>query len=90
MSENLNGRPFDPVFDKPLIQEIVMGTLENHDNMTPTSRDSKVVTSATSVGTGDPSKHHDSPQGASTPVTSKVGMGSDRLPQGKLDTPKVP
>jgi len=67
-----------------------MSTLGNHSTGLPLSSDSKVVTSAVSGQAGPSSKHHSEPSGASGGSGAKAGMGSDRLPQGKLDSPKVP
>ena len=67
-----------------------MGTLQDHDTMVPESNDSKVVTNATSSNIGGASKYHSDPQSSRGGNSAGAGMGSDRLPQGKLDSPKVP
>ena len=66
-----------------------MGTLANHDNMTPTSRDSKVVTDPSSGKVDSASKHHKESVDQSGVNRSRAGMGSDRIPSNTntLDLP---
>lgn len=67
-----------------------MGTLENHDTKTQTTVGSEVVTNASSGSGNGASGHHADPQAGRGGNNPKAGMGSDRLPQGKLDSPRVP
>jgi hypothetical protein len=66
-----------------------MGTLANHDTQVSTSSDDKTVTSASSTGAGSSSKHHSEPRDSRGKNSSTAGMGSDRLPSGKLDSSRT-
>ncbi len=66
-----------------------MGTLMNHDNMTPTSQGNKVMPTVSSNKVSSASKHHHEDVASGGLNQAKAGMGSDRLPQGKLDTSRT-
>lgn len=57
-----------------------MGTLANHDNMTPTSRNSKVRTSVSSSKVSSASKHHKESVPSRGGNRSYAGAGSSRIP----------
>ncbi len=63
-----------------------MGTLANHDNKIPTSQGSKVRATVSSSKLTSASKHHVEDVQSSGLNQARAGMGSDRLPDGSLDT----
>lgn len=66
-----------------------MGTLANHDNMTPTSRNSKVRTTVSSGKVSSASKHHKESVNQRGVNRSYAGKGSSRIPSATntLDLP---
>lgn len=66
-----------------------MGTLSQHDNMTPTSRDSKVRTTVSSDKVSSASKHHKESVNQRGVNRSYAGEGSSRIPSHRntLDLP---
>jgi hypothetical protein len=57
-----------------------MGTLANHDNMTPTSRNSKVRTTVSSDKVSSASKHHSESVDQRGVNRERAGAGSSRIP----------
>lgn len=66
-----------------------MGTLANHDNMTPTSRNSKVTVEPSSGKVSSASKHHSEAVNQRGVNRSYAGKGSSRIPSATntLDLP---
>lgn len=66
-----------------------MGTLANHDTKMPTARSSKVRATVSSSKVTSASKHHHEDIASSGHSNPKAGMGSNRLPDGSLDTART-
>lgn len=67
-----------------------MTLLSNHDTKIPVSTNSEVKTGPVSGSAPAGSKHANDNVASSGGSGAKAGMGSDRLPQGKLDSSRVP